>query len=437
MMSKFWFLVGNSFKKKAKSKWFVIVNVILLIAIVGIINIDSIIKAFGGDFDKVNEIIIIDKTGYSATSLEKNLNSFNSVLDMDYEFNIEISTKDLESIKDEIVDTDKTLIVLDEDDTSYISASIISDTYMDTAYYQFLYQALTATKQEISLGLSNIDPNELAKLSAPVNIERVFLNEDKTSTEEQMEMVMGTVFPTVILPFFMLVIFLIQMIGAEINEEKQTRSMEIIISNVSPKVHFFSKLVASNTFVLLQGLLLFGYGLLAFFIKNHLGTETTSSLTRQISDMWHTLTASGFVDKLSYILPLTIVLMILSFITYSLIAGILASMTVNMEDYQHIQTPIMMILLAGYYLAIMAGMFEGSIFIRFLSYVPLISCLLSPALLVLGQIGIVDVLIAIVVLILFNVILVRYGLRIYKIGILNYSTDKMWKKIFKAARTKE
>ena len=94
----------------------------------------------------------------------------------------------------------------------------------------------------------------------------------------------------------------------------------------------------------------------------------------------------------------------------------------------------MMISLLGYYLSIMAGMFEGSILIRVLSYIPFLSCLLSPALLVIGQIGIIDVLISIIILIVFNFILVKYGLKIYKIGILNYSTDKMWKKIFKAAR---
>ena len=88
----------------------------------------------------------------------------------------------------------------------------------------------------------------------------------------------------------------------------------------------------------------------------------------------------------------------------------------------------------GYYLAVMAGMFNGSLFIRILSYIPLISCLLSPALLMIGQIGIIDVFISVAMLILFIMVLVKYGLKIYKIGILNYSTDKMWSKIFKAAK---
>ena len=91
---------------------------------------------------------------------------------------------------------------------------------------------------------------------------------------------------------------------------------------------------------------------------------SASGITAEISGVWNSLVSSGFADKLIYIIPLTLILMILSFLTYSLVAGILASMTVSMEDYQQIQTPIMMICLAGYYLAIMAGMFEGSVFIN-------------------------------------------------------------------------
>ena len=434
MMNKFWFLVANSFNKKAKSKWFIVVNIILCVAIVGIINIDSIIKAFGGDFDKTYEIVIKDNTGYTSDVLKNTLTTLNEELELNYEMDINV---DNSITNEDIKDTDKVLIEINPNSDSYIEANIISNSTIDTMYYQFLYQSLTSTKEAVSYSLTSISQDELIKLKTPININRVLLDENKTSVDEQMEMIMGTVFPTVILPFFMLVVFLVQMIGAEINEEKQTRSMEVIISNVSPKVHFFSKMLASNLFVIMQGALLIGYGLLALFIRNHIGVESASGITEQINNLWNTLTANGFMDKLAYIIPLALILMVLSFITYSLIAGILASMTVNMEDYQHIQTPIMMVLLLGYYLAIMAGMFEGSIFIRILSYIPLLSCLLSPALLVIGQIGIVDVLISIIILILFNMLLIKYGLRIYKIGILNYSTDKMWSKILKAAKQKD
>ena len=57
-------------------------------------------------------------------------------------------------------------------------------------------------------------------------------------------------------------------------------------------------------------------------------------------------------------------LIILSFLAYALFAGILASMTTNMENFQQLQTPLMVISVIGYYLIIISTAFPGSIFIK-------------------------------------------------------------------------
>ena len=60
MKNKLKYLIKLSLNKKIKSKWFIVANAILLLIIASIINIDSIIKFFGGDFSKKTEILIID-----------------------------------------------------------------------------------------------------------------------------------------------------------------------------------------------------------------------------------------------------------------------------------------------------------------------------------------------------------------------------------------
>ena len=82
----------------------------------------------------------------------------------------------------------------------------------------------------------------------------------------------------------------------------------------------------------------------------------------------------------------------------------------------------------------MAAMFEGSLFIKILGFVPFISSLLAPALLVLGQFSIVDMVISILITCATVFLLYKYGIKIYKVGILNYSQNNLWKKMFKAAR---
>ena len=224
------------------------------------------------------------------------------------------------------------------------------------------------------------------------------------------------------------------MVGGEICEEKTTKSMEIIISNVSPKTHLLSKIVANNLFILLQGILFFLYGLVSYFISSRNGSLNIPS---EITNIWDGLVATGLLKNIISFIPFLLVLILLSFLAYSLLAGILASMTTNIEDFQQLQAPIVFILLASYYLSIMAGMFQGSAFLKVASYIPLISCLLSPTLFVMGEVTMVDVTISIVLLIVFLYLIVNYGMKVYKVGILNYSNEKVWTRFVKAFRKED
>lgn len=426
MTRKFFYLMKLSFNKKLKSKWFIAVNIILALSLFALFNLNSIITFFGGEFDKPLKILVYDKTNISYPYLKNNIDSLTSELE-DKKIVVKSVSNESKKIKD-----DEILISLNLDD-NLLKAKVISDKKIDSSVYQVIYQGLNATKQQVLMERLNLDTNTLALLSTSVDIDRVVLS-DKKSQDENMSLVMSTVFPSLILPFFMLIIFLVQMVGGEICEEKTTKSMEIIISNVSPKVHLLAKIVANNLFVLLQALLLFIYGLIAFFISSRNGSLNIPS---EITSIWDSLSASGLINDIVSLLPMLLVLIILSFLAYSLLAGILASMTTNIEDFQQLQTPIVFILLAGYYLAIMAGMFQGSIFLKIAGYIPLISCLLAPTLYIMGEIGILDILIAIILLIGLLYLLIRYGMKIYKVGILNYSNEKVWSKFIKAFRKEE
>ena len=426
MTRKFFYLMKLSFNKKLKSKWFIAVNIILALSLFALFNLNSIITFFGGEFDKPLKVLVYDKTNISYPYLKNNIDSLTSELE-DKKIVVKSVSNENKKIKD-----DEILISLNLDD-NLLKAKVISDKKIDSSVYQVIYQGLNATKQQVLMERLNLDTNTLALLSTNIDIDRVVLS-DKKSQDENMSLVMSTVFPSLILPFFMLIIFLVQMVGGEICEEKTTKSMEIIISNVSPKVHLLAKIVANNLFVLLQALLLFIYGLIAFFISSRNGSLNIPS---EITSVWDSLSASGLINDIVSLLPFLLVLIILSFLAYSLLAGILASMTTNIEDFQQLQTPIVFILLAGYYLAIMAGMFQGSIFLKIAGYIPLISCLLAPTLYIMGEISILDILIAIILLIGFLYLLIRYGMKIYKVGILNYSNEKVWSKFIKAFRKEE
>lgn len=430
MTDKFWYLTKQSLNKKIKSKWFLGINILLALVVIALININSIIAFFGGDFNEEIKILVIDNTEVSYPVFKETMNTLTKEEDTG-KITVKKETRPEEKLKKKLKDN-QIAIVFDNDEENFVSSKIISNEKIDNTTYQYITQGLNTTKTSVALAKTNTDSALLAKISSPMEVERVVLSNGK-SVDENMEMVMGTLFPTLILPFFMLIIFLVQMIGGEICEEKTTKSMEIIISNVSPKVHLFSKVLASNFFIIIQAILLVIYSVIGILIS----TKGQLQLNPNVDTLLTATVSSGFLDKALNLLPAVIILMILSFVAYSLIAGILASMTTNMEDFSQIQTPIMLVLLAGYYLAIMAGMFDGSTFIRVLSYVPFLSCLIAPSLYIIGQITMIDVMISILILGLTIFLMTKYGLKIYKIGILNYSNEKIWTRFARAIKSKD
>jgi ABC-2 type transport system permease protein len=317
------------------------------------------------------------------------------------------------------------------DPSNYIKAKVVSNETLGNVTNTLINATLSSIRSGIVLEEYNISPSMYQNINKLVEVENVVLSKE----EMEDNMVAVSIMQIITMPLFMLIIFLVQMIGAEVNEEKTTKSMEIIISNVSPKTHFLSKVLSSNLFVIIQGFLLIIFTLLGILIR-YIATDGNllGNLGGEMAGFVNGLSLNGVTDTLSLMLPVMLTMIILTFIAYSLLAGILASMTTNLEDFQQLQTPIVIISLVGYYLSMMASMFSGSIFIKIMSYIPFISSMLAPTLYVMGEVGVFDLVISIVLLLGTIYLLIKYGLRIYKVGILNYSQTGLWKKMLKAMR---
>lgn len=428
-MNKLGFLTKYSLGKKIKSKWFVVVNIIILLVISVLINMDSIIKLFGGDFNNNEEILVIDNIGVLETF--KDIYAINNeYLKSETKYSIEEYKEGYDSAIEEIKDTDKILIVIDKDENNYITSKLITNSSMDTITYTIISNTLDSVKREEVLKSYNITKEMYEKIESKVEVERIILD----SENKDDNMLTNLVVTIITMPFFFLTVYLVQMIGSEINEEKSTKSMEIIISNVSAKTHFISKIISSNVFVLIQGTLLIIYCIIGIIIRYFVSGSIINSLPVELTTLGSTLSSSGIMDNIKIALPLMLLLLIITLFAYSIVSGVLASVTTNMEDYQQIQTPIVLIILAGFYLSSLASIFKGSIFIKVASYLPFISSLLAPTMYTLGEFSLFDMLISILLMVVTILLLMKYGFRIYKVGILNYSDNNLWKKIFKSMK---
>lgn len=438
MKNKLKLLVKDGLRKKLNTKWFKIVNIILLLAIPILLNIDSVIEVFGGDFKDPITVYIIDDTNILYKDIKESYETTGIGIG-EKEVEIKEADKSIDKLKKEMLKEETNDIILKLQKTDgIITAEMTSFEYVDAITLQLLTNAINNAKTKIALSESDIDKEELAKIQAPVDITRIYLNDELDENYEFIKYLSTMLIPVFIVPFFFLIIMVIQMIGAEINEEKSSKSMEIIITSVSPKIHFISKMITSNLYAVVQALLFVVYFIIGLFIRTKIsGLNLTESFGDNVSGMIKTFMESGMLNDILRAVPWVIIMLVLSFIAYSLLAGILASMTTNQEDFSQLQTPLMILIMVGYYIALMASTYEKSTFIIILSVIPFLSSIIAPVLLIIGQIGVVEILISILMLILTIFLLLKYGLRIYKVGILNYSSEGLWKKMWKSMKSKD
>ena len=432
MKNKFKYLVKYSLKKKIDTKWFKIVNVLLLILIVFLVNMDYLINLFGGDFEDKEKIYVVDNVG-SFNTFSNYFNALASELDNgEYEIIL-----DQDILQDEKEIDDEVVVVLNPSNTEYLAGEIVSFDAVSRTTYEMIVNSMNAVKSELVLNTSGLTPEQIASLTSPVEITERVLNTDAQNNETK-ENVGAIVTTVLIVPFFILIITMVQMLGAEINDEKTSRGMEIIISSVPAKTHFISKVIAALSYVLIQGVLLLVFCGIAMLLRSVLATSATSSTTvSMFSEVITMLKSAGIFSLLAKGSIVLIILFVVSFIAYAIAAAILASMTTNIEDFQQLQTPLMIIMMVGYYVALMAVMFDGSIFIEIMAYIPLLSVMIAPTLYLIGEMSLLSLALATLLTVVVTYFLYKYGLRIYKVGILNYSSSKLWHKMFKSLGNKE
>ena len=93
MSNKFWYLTKQSLRKKIKSKWFIGVNIMLALVIIALININSIIAFFGGDFSEKTKILVVDKTDISFDIFKQSIKEVTKEDDDDEKVIVKASNK--------------------------------------------------------------------------------------------------------------------------------------------------------------------------------------------------------------------------------------------------------------------------------------------------------------------------------------------------------
>lgn len=410
-MKKFKFLVRYGLKKRIGRKAFLISNIVIALLMIVIINIPSIISLFGGGEDPNEQINI----GFINETTEVDLASDYSALmnegstGVDYFVfrTIIVSEFDLTAFWE---DTETDIVI-------EITGSIETPT---VTFYSKMPELNNYLLSKLELQLINY---QITNYQAPV-VNNIYAPDYE---DPEQEAFISSMTSMLVLPMFILIIMATQFVGVDIIEEKSTKAIETIISSVPSKMHFLSKITASILFVIVQGALTIAYATVASLIGKLFATSSAVALPAGTTSLLSYL--SELIPNWPAVLVFSVLFMVVGTLFYLVVASLFASMAVTQEDYQQFQTPLMLTLLAAFYIGIFAPMAGGYGFMKVMAFIPIFTPILAPIAFATGLMTIWEAIIALVAVSIFFVVSLYFVAPVYKIAILSYDQTKFMTRV--------
>jgi ABC-2 type transport system permease protein len=273
-----------------------------------------------------------------------------------------------------------------------------------------MQQILQTIQQKINAASLNLSAVDLAKLNSYPQFKKTQISFDEngkvTTKKDKFDMrSIASIVSTVLILLFIMTYF--SMIAMEIANEKGTRSMEIILSSIEAKTHFYGKILGMVLLAIVH------FSIYAIVVTGFCLTDLGKSLLQKIH------LGDIFSGLFWWIIPFTLVSIFLSMCLAAL-AGSLVSRT---EDAQKVMQPFVILAMLAFYLPMILSDDPTNIILRMVSYIPYMSAFVMPSQLANAVVTISQVVISFTILIIFTGALLSFSANLYKSNVLLYSDN--------------
>ncbi len=409
-MYSFWIIFKQAFKTKAMTKSFMITTLVVVASFFLLANLPSIIESFSGDDDSQQTLQVLDGTGQSTEALQAQLSQQDSTIQL------EASKLSEQQLKTEVEEGNIDAYLVLEDQ---LSARYVAESATDSAEAAELENALQSLQTATVAEQLELEETELARLFAPVAMEREALVESSKSQEE-LSQARGLVY-ILIMVIYIAVIYYPNMIAMEVANEKSSRVMEILISSVSPVKHMFAKIAGIGTLGILQ--------MMTFALAGYLAIQSSGSdLTEGI------FSVMGFSEVKFSTFFYAILFFLLGYFLYAVLAALLGSLVSRTEDVQQLMLPMMILIIIASFIAFSGISMPEATYVTVASYIPFFAPLVMFLRVGLLDIPLWEPLLSIAIMLLTIGLLGWFGARVYRGGVLMYGSSQSLKDIRRAIK---
>lgn len=404
-MNKFLIMVGQTYKNRVKSKSFLITTIITVALIFALSNMQTIIETFS-DVDEEKKVAVLTENDEWFQSMEQ-------FVSMNDRLSFENYDGSLEDAQAEVEDGEyESVVQVQQGPSGLPEGTYYANQISNTEISEPLRQALQQLKVQYVTEEAAVDPEVIQQMNTPVTFDLVAL-EESAKTAEELSQTRGLVYVMLFFLYFSVIMYG-QMISTEVATEKSSRVMEILISSVSPVSQMFAKISG----IALLGLTQFGILILA----GYAGIQ--QSQTMGDGSM---LEFFGFNDIDPVTVGYAAIFFLLGYLLYATLAATLGSLVSRLEDAQQMMAPMMMLIVAGFLIAMFGLTVPDATFITISSYFPFFTPLLMFLRVGMLDIPIWEVALSIGILIGSIALLGWVGARIYRGGVLMYGKSSSLK----------
>ncbi len=409
LLNSFWIILFHTFLSKFKTKSFLITTAITLLFVVALTNLTTIIDTFSGEEGKT-EVAVIDQSDSLLPIIQEATKTLNEDLEL-------VPYKDSEeSAKKEVEEGNYSgLLVVDVDSSNLPIATYYTMDIAETSISDNITNGIQMVKSQLAANQLNLTNEQLAKLNEPVSFEKIALEKD-AKTEEELNQARGLVYVLLFLIYFAVILYA-NMIATEVATEKSSRVMEILISSVSPIKHMFAKILGIGLLSLTQ--------LAILMIVGYFSLTSNESLSSMEGFL-------GFNEVPVSTIIYAAIFFILGYFLYATLAALLGSLVSRIEDVQQMITPMTLLIVAGFMIAMFGLSAPDTTFVTITSYIPFFTPMLMFMRVGMLNLPVWEPILGILVLVATIMILAIFGAKVYKGGVLMYGKSNSYKDIKKA-----
>lgn len=216
---------------------------------------------------------------------------------------------------------------------------------------------------------------------------------------------------------YMLILFFGQSVATSVAREKDSRTMELLITSTKPKALILGKVAALGCVGLLQ------IGLILLTLVLGILVNKVNYPPMILAILQDTMTPSVFL--------LYLLFSVLGYALYLFIYASLGSLVSKVEDVNSAVTPITMLFVVAFIIASISLQMPQSSLAKISSYIPFVSLFTMPIRVLLTSVSWIEILISSLVMIATTIIVAKLSIYIYRYGSLNYGNKLSMKDIFK------